>query len=272
MTLQEKIFKKWDEESLTSKYDWENQLDLFFEDSGHDECGYRNKILRLLMEDPLPSQWKEGVKKKEFKESDLSIHRIRSTVMREARGIYSRYCRKHPEDLHRAALVHSYWREKHFEYDYEVFLEKSAAKRSLINLFYRLNITDSWMDQRAQHAINSSPSTMKEEDTYSETSHFFGSASGSTHRGPIIAEEALYHPLKLSPIAGDLTSQSVSPSPCSTCSNDSHYCSFHASHNSGCQYDGAGTAGKRIRSLVMFRINDVCVVYRQLRTDHYFRC
>ena len=142
MSLTQKVFEKWDRDSLTSKYEWKNQLDLFFEDSEHSECEHRNKIMRLLMEDPVSSQWMERSDKQQSKKSDLSIYTIRSTVMREARMIYRHYRNKHPEDRDRAALVYAYWREKHFEYDYEDILGTLAAKQSLINRFYRLNVTD----------------------------------------------------------------------------------------------------------------------------------
>ena len=152
-SLVDRIFRKFDQDSLDSSDDWRKLVDLFLQDCSLDEYEHRNKIVRLLIEDPLPSQRMEETKQHELKEPDLSMDAMREHVIEEARQMYYRYGRKHPEAIRRAAFTFFHWRQKHSGYNYDDILERSLAKRSLITLFYRLNVTDPMLDELFEHFV-----------------------------------------------------------------------------------------------------------------------
>lgn len=246
MSLTEKIFREWDHENLTSDYDWNKQLDFFFADSGHDECAHRNRIMRLIMEDPIPSRWMEHCGNQTSTESSLSIYSVRSSVMKEARKIYSHYLQRHPKDLDRAVLVFSYWRQKHLEYDYENILERISAKQSLLHLFYRLNVTDTWLDEKMQRCGVSSPSTLKGEYD-SETSDGFFASEMSSPRGLILSDEASDQQPDPDTVAEGLTLHPMRPSFHQGDSFDDHSCSCECSCDEECdqsQTTSAAISGK----------------------------
>lgn len=248
LSLRQKIFRRWDKANLTSQYTWPKQLDLFFKDSGHAECAHRNQIMRLVMEDPIPLQGSAG---QQSMESDLSIHMIQSTVIREGWEMYRRYHHKNPEDLDRAALVFAYWEENHSRYNYENILERCLAKRSLINLFYRLNVTDTWLGKVVKDSDELSRSTFEEEYTTRVSGGICEFATNS-RRQSILADHASDRSADFTNVEANLTSPAFSPSYHETDSIVDHYCSVEDSSDGRCHYERNRSSSAKVGKKIVF--------------------
>lgn len=178
------------------------------------------------------------------------------------------------ENLDRVSLMYVYWRNKNFEYNYEDNLKKFEIKKSLINLFYRLNVTDSWLDARVQHFIESPRSTLKEERNSGIIDDVFSSGSSSA------PDKASDLGIESNNTQANSMSQSLSPSCCQSCSIDSHGCSFDDSSDEECyqrcHHNCAAIASKHIVSVAMVSRLLMCTFCSQLRIsfkrNHYFPC
>lgn len=124
--------------------DWRTQLDFFFEDPHHVNCDQRHRILRILMEDVAPLSHYVGACEHQtwtvLQELQRSLYTMRGMVMMEASQMYNHYFSKYPGDGYRAQAVYNSWRSKHSEYDYLDTSDRLNAKRSLVSLFYQLEV------------------------------------------------------------------------------------------------------------------------------------
>lgn len=211
-------------------------MDLFLQDSSLDEYEHRNKILRLLIEDPLPSQQMEETEQHELKEPDLSLYAMREHVIEEARQMYYRYARKHPEAIRRAAFTFFHWRQKHSGYDYDDILERSLAKRSLITLFYRLNVTDPMLDELFEHFVDVSSSTSME--AYESVTHvdLLCDSGSSGAQELILGGETLERRISFEDAKASSISHSLGSPYCHLSPVDSHCCSFEDFPGEGSQH------------------------------------
>lgn len=154
MFLQQKIFKKWNQKDLISKYDWKNQLNLFFEISEHKKCAHRNKIMRLLMKDLLSSRWMKNSEKQTSNKSSFTLYKIRSTMMKAARKMHVHYHDEHFQNFHSVELIYVYWRKKHIDYNYENILKKFSTKRFSINLYYWFHVLNIWSNKKMKKSVD----------------------------------------------------------------------------------------------------------------------
>lgn len=234
ISLVKRIFGNFEQDNINGEDDWKKQVDLFLEGSRHDEYEHQNRIMRFLIEDPLSSQGVEGSERHESKVSEYSIGTMRATVIEEARQMYHRYGEKHPGAIKRAAFTFFHWRQKHSGYNYDDISERSLAKRSLITLFYRLNVTDTLLDEIFEQFVDASSPASKE--GYDNDGIFHGSES-SDARGWIRGDETLDQHISFgngiaSSISHPLSfSYCLQPSP-----TDSHCCSFEALSDEECQH------------------------------------
>lgn len=97
------------------------------------------------MEDAVQISQPEGDFEQKISETNQDLNfspsAVQAMIMTEAKQMYLRYCSKHLGEADHAQKVYVFWKNKHYDYNYNDALERSSAKRSLITLFYQLEVS-----------------------------------------------------------------------------------------------------------------------------------